>query len=193
MSCFQAHGSVCDNNPCHNGGTCDEYISDSGYLHFKCHCPAGTKGDKCELDTRNECQYNPCINGQCIDKIGDFDCACEAQWRGKKCDIRDETSPGGIDRENGKYELLDVQKEEKKCKLYECPAKAGDNRCDEECNNHFCNYDGGDCRLGINPWKLCNATSASGRNCWDVFNDGICNQECNTKVKDFWIMLHAFD
>merc|ERR1719195_1040559 len=172
-------GSACDNKPCHNGGTCSD--TDSGLGGYICACPLGTTGRQCELDTRNECDYNPCLKGQCVDKIGDFDCVCDQQWRGKKCDIRDETSPGGIDRENGRYEVVDVNEEIAKCQRNHCAAKAGDNRCDEECNSHFCNYDGGDCRLGINPWKMCNVTTRSGNNCWDVFNDGRCDAECNSK------------
>ena len=80
-----------------------------------------------------------------------------------------------------RYEVVDVNEEIAKCQRNRCAAKAGDNRCDEECNSHFCNYDGGDCRLGINPWKMCNVTTRSGNNCWDVFNDGRCNAECNSK------------
>lgn len=48
-------------------------------------------------------------------------------------------------------------------------------RCDEECNTFACDFDGGDCSLGINPWRNCSASI----NCWEVFGDGICNEECN--------------
>ena len=68
-------------------------------------------------------------------------------------------SPGGIDKTNGRFEIVNIYEEKQKCQTYQCERKAGDNRCDEECNTHTCGYDGGDCRLGVNPWKYCNATS----------------------------------
>lgn len=170
-------GSSCDSSPCRNGGTC---VNNADGTEFACLCPAGTTGKTCEQDTRNECTYNPCQNGQCIDRIGDYDCSCQPEWRGKNCDVHDRTSPGGIDKANGRFEFVDVNQEKEKCIEYQCERKAGDNRCDEECNTHICGYDGGDCRLGINPWKHCNATSR-GSACWDVFQDGFCDEACNTK------------
>ena len=72
----------------------------------------------CEKDTRNECAYSPCQNGaQCIDRIGDFDCNCPAEFRGKNCEIHDQTSPGGIDRTEGRYEIVDIAMEQRKCRL----------------------------------------------------------------------------
>ena len=89
-------------------------------------------------------------------------------------------SPGGIDKTNGRFEIVNIYEEKQKCQELKCERKAGDNRCDEECNTHTCGYDGGDCRLGVNPWKYCNATSR-GSACWDVFQDGYCDEACNTK------------
>ena len=115
--------------------------------------------------------------------MGDYDCSCQPEWRGKNCDISDRASPGGVDKSNGRYEIIDLYEEKQKCIEYECERKAGDNRCDEECNTHACNYDGLDCRLGINPWKYCNATVSirGGKSCWEVFEDGRCDEACNTK------------
>ena len=173
----QFAGTPCDSSPCRNGGTC---VDSNDGTDFGCRCPAGTTGKTCEQDTRNECTYNPCKNGHCIDKVGDYDCSCQPEWRGKNCDISDRASPGGVDKSNGRYEIVDLQEEKQKCIEYDCERKAGDNRCHEECNTHACNYDGLDCRLGINPWKYCNATS-KGKSCWEVFEDGRCDEACNTK------------
>ena len=115
-----------------------------------------------------------------LDRIGDYDCSCQPEWKGKNCDVKDMASPGGIDKTNGRFEIVNIYEEKQKCVEYKCETKAGDNRCDQECNSHTCGYDGGDCRLGINPWKFCNATSR-GSHCWDVFQDGICDETCNTK------------
>ena len=175
----QFTGTPCDGSPCRNGGTC---VDSNDGTDFGCRCPAGTTGKTCEQDTRNECTYNPCQNkGHCIDKVGDYDCSCQPEWRGKNCDISDRASPGGVDKSNGRYVHYDTYEEKQKCIEYECDRKAGDNRCDEECNTHACNYDGLDCRLGINPWKYCNATSRGGKSCWEVFEDGRCDEACNSK------------
>ena len=170
----QFSGQSCDSSPCQYGGTC----LDNG-TGYQCVCPPGTTGRQCEQDTRNECTYNPCKHGRCIDKIGDYDCSCTTSWRGKNCDIHDKASLGGVDNTDVHYSY-DPYIERQKCIQNGCDGKRGDNICHEECNNHFCDYDGGDCRIGVNPWKLCNATS-KGRNCWDVFQDGVCDESCNSK------------
>ena len=170
-------GSSCDSNPCHHGGTC---INNGDGTEFACLCPAGTTGRTCQQDNTNECIYDPCKNGRCIDRVGDYDCSCQPEWRGKNCDVEDQSSPGGVDKSNGRYQFVDVYEEKQKCIVNECKRKAGDNRCDEECNTHFCDYDGNDCREGINPWKNCNATSRQSP-CFKVFQDGICDEACNTK------------
>jgi len=172
MNC-EFFGSSCTHNLCQNGGTCQEVGSD-----FVCLCPAGTTGRKCEEDTRNECSYNPCKQGKCIDKIGNYDCYCEKGFKGKNCDIEAPSSPGGIDKQSAD---INVYIENQRCIDNKCSLKSGNNKCDEECNTHYCNYDGGDCRLGLNPWKFCNATTQNGRNCWEVFRDDHCDLACNTK------------
>ena len=176
-------GQICDREPCQHGGTC--ISNSSGFDGYSCVCPPGTTGNHCEKDTRNECAYNPCKNGaQCIDRIGDFDCNCPSEFRGKNCEINDKSSPGGIDRTEGRYEIVDIAMEQRKCIQNNCEAKSGDYRCHEECNTHVCNYDGGDCRLGLNPWKFCNVTvrSRQRKSCRDVFQDGYCDEECNNKA-----------
>lgn len=60
---------------------------------------AGTTGTNCELDSFNECSSNPCMNNaKCYDFFGDFACDCTPQWSGKKCDIYDPKSKGGLGR-----------------------------------------------------------------------------------------------
>jgi Notch-like protein len=86
-----------------------------------------------------------------------------------------------VDRTDVSYSY-DPYLERKKCEENNCAAKKGDNRCDEECNTPFCDFDGYDCRAGINPWKRCNATAVRGNKfCWDVFRDGFCDEACNTE------------
>ena len=169
-------------NHCHNGGTC---VADS--TGYRCDCVLGTTGHNCQVDNRNECMYNPCgDNGRCIDKPGDYDCNCKAQWKGKNCDVFDVSSPGGIDvtptpGHPGRYLVVDYENELRMCKLHRCEEKAGNRRCDPECNKLACMFDEGDCNLGVNPWKRCNATS-HGLPCADVFKDGKCDAACNNEA-----------
>ncbi|CAB4069338.1 NOTCH1 [Lepeophtheirus salmonis] len=143
------YGSVCQSNPCRHGGTCLEH-SGGG---FTCVCPPGTTGSFCEQDTRNECAYNPCQKGYCIDKIGDYD-----------------------------SEEIDLRTEKIKCLQNGCQTKAGNNICEKECNTYACDFDGGDCRLGINLWMNCNATvGKEQKRCWEVFQNDYCNEECNNR------------
>ena len=180
--CDFSQDDVCLVNHCHNGGTC---VADSS--GYRCECPLGTTGTKCQVDNRNECMYNPCgDNGRCIDKPGDYDCNCKTQWKGKNCDVYDESSPGGIDvtpsaGHPGKYLVVDYAIELGMCKKNRCEEKAGDRICDPECNKLACKFDEGDCNLGVNPWKRCNATSY-GKPCADVFKDGKCDEACNTEA-----------
>jgi len=180
--CSYFTGSECAAAPCLNGGSClAEPGTPAGY---HCQCPTGTSGARCEVDTVNECGvYNPCgSHGRCTDKAGDYECFCKQKYRGKNCDIRDPSSPGGVDattsNQPDRLAVLEYQKELKKCELNRCAAKAGDGVCHSECNRLACRFDEGDCNLGINPWNRCNATSR-GQPCAEVFHDGQCDQSCN--------------
>ena len=39
-----------------------------------------------------------------------------------------------------------------------------------------CDFDGGDCSLGVSPWVNC----TSSLRCWELFKNNECNEECNT-------------
>ena len=172
-------GDSCQINPCNNGGSCVPTVS--GY---RCECNAGTTGPNCETDNRNECMYNRCQNGgQCIDRPGDYACRCKEQYRGKNCEVFDKSSDGGvditIDSIYGNNRNIDYEEDLRRCKQYDCQNKAGNKICDEVCNTLACSFDDGDCNLGVNPWKHCNASSG-GVPCANLFNDSICHEECNT-------------
>ena len=180
--CDFREDNVCLVNHCYNGGTC---VADSS--GYRCQCVLGTTGPNCQEDNRNECMYNPCgENGRCIDKAGDYDCICQTEWRGKNCDVHDISSPGGIDAtpaggHPGRYIVVDYENELRMCKLHRCDEKAGNRICDQECNKLACKFDEGDCNLGVNPWKRCNATS-HGKACAEVFNNNQCDEACNTEA-----------
>ena len=168
----------CLSSPCKNGGSCIDLVND-----FKCACDIGYIGKTCEIETgiKLRCSTKPCHHGRCIDHSDRYECSCDPEWRGKNCDIFDKASPGGTDQTNSVYQNNKDPAELQKCVQNNCQQKRADNRCDEECNTNACDYDGGDCRIGFNPWKNCNVTLQGGKNCWDVFKDQVCDVRCNIK------------
>ncbi|UYV71292.1 N [Cordylochernes scorpioides] len=161
----------CDHNACRHGGQCRP--SSRGY---SCICPKGVAGKFCETDVENECLSSPCINGgRCIDEIGKFECECPANWNGLRCETFDPSFRGGIGNAASDIPQKSIDEEKKMCLINGCIQKASNGQCNEECNSYACNFDGGDCSLGINPWGNCTAAIR----CWDVFSNNECNEECN--------------
>jgi Notch-like protein len=70
-------GNNCDPNPCQNGGTCTD-----GFRFFNCTCSDGFFVPICE----DHCASNPCLNGQCTNLEGSYNCFCEQGWEGTDCD-----------------------------------------------------------------------------------------------------------
>ena len=60
-------------------------LSTYGY-HFSPRCPLGQKltGVGTCIDI-NECAARPCIHGDCVDLVNDFNCNCHDGWEGKVC------------------------------------------------------------------------------------------------------------
>lgn len=56
-------------------------------------------------------------------------------------------------------------------KCFHCEQKAGNGKCDEECNLPECNYDGNDC-LVKNPFAGCPNSSF----CAVMFKNGVCDE-----------------
>ncbi|KAM9297917.1 protein eyes shut homolog [Morus bassanus] len=63
----------CGSNSCENGGTCIDYED-----HFKCTCPIGFEGERCEVDIDACLFYNiSCAPGAlCMDKSHGFNYTC---------------------------------------------------------------------------------------------------------------------
>uniref|UniRef100_F1KQP1 Neurogenic locus Notch protein n=1 Tax=Ascaris suum TaxID=6253 RepID=F1KQP1_ASCSU len=77
----------CAEEPCADG-VCIHLAS--GY---KCTCPIGLRGSRCELDV-NECLSSPCVRGRCVNEMGSYRCECPNGYTGRHCEeIADPCNP----------------------------------------------------------------------------------------------------
>lgn len=54
---------------------------------FRCVCPVGYSGLKCEINV-DDCSHEPCLNGgHCIDGIDSFKCQCQPGFLGELCQV----------------------------------------------------------------------------------------------------------
>lgn len=76
--------SLCDPNPCQNGGICVDDKGDDGNFTYKCECLDGYRGALCDDDL---CSPNPCHSGgSCIREVDGISCSCLAGYDGKLCE-----------------------------------------------------------------------------------------------------------
>ena len=140
---------------CLNGGRCVE----SPVGHVYCHCQSGFSGAHCESEQR--CQWLCENGGTCIkdpSNPNQHSCRCPMHFSGPFCENK-----------------LSVAATPS-CPYAHCERQSGDRVCDEQCNNHECQWDGGDCSLNWRqPWVNCTDSGP----CWDRFKNGQCDQECN--------------
>ncbi|CAM9320820.1 unnamed protein product [Lampetra planeri] len=73
--------SVCEPNPCQNGGVCEDLFDQHG-----CTCPSEWTGALCQ-DTTDTCVSRPCIFGNCTSLSGGYDCVCEEGYSGEQCEV----------------------------------------------------------------------------------------------------------
>ena len=126
----------------------------------RCYCPKLSVGEECQTNTG--CVSAPCQNGGSCHPHSQppyYYCQCPAHTQGSHCEQPVTFSP-----------------EPQGCLDSQCAEKAKDGYCDEECNTHACQWDGGDCSLTTeDPWANC----SSSLRCWMLFN-GQCDEFCNT-------------
>ncbi|XGW01330.1 hypothetical protein V3C99_013911 [Haemonchus contortus] len=154
----------CSKSPCENGATCVNQIGS-----FYCMCPYGYKGATCEEHVE-VCTSRTCLNGGfCIDGADGYVCQCAPGFSGRRCE---EEKPGSTARTSVSTENVTPTL------CADCPSKAGNGRCDKECDRPECLNDGGDCTpKNTSPFNAC----AYAEYCARVFHDGICDKICNNE------------
>ena len=129
-------------------------MSTTGHLY--CQCQQGFSGVRCENQLR--CPW-PCQNGgTCDPSKYQLSCRCPPHFTGRYCENKLPSSGPPS------------------CPYLQCEQHSGDRVCDDQCNNHECQWDGGDCSLNWQkPWENCTASIP----CWDRFKNRQCDKECD--------------
>lgn len=125
--------------------------------HVHCQCQDGFSGPRCE--NKQRCPQ-ACLNGgTCITDPSNpyqYICRCPVHFYGRYCENKEVPTAT--------------------CPYVQCEQHSGDKVCDDQCNNHECQWDGGDCSLNWRqPWLNCTAKVP----CWDFFKNGRCDKECD--------------
>ncbi|XP_076481707.1 terribly reduced optic lobes isoform X4 [Bombus vancouverensis nearcticus] len=73
---------TCAENPCNNGGVCQEAATKNGYI---CLCRADYSGKHCDY-VGQPCYPGACGEGDCINKETGFECYCPYGTTGARCE-----------------------------------------------------------------------------------------------------------
>ncbi|VDM39507.1 unnamed protein product [Toxocara canis] len=125
----------CADEPCADG-VCISLASG-----FKCTCPIGLRGSRCEIDV-NECLSSPCIRGRCINEVGRYRCECPFGYAGHQCEKRvDPCDPSPCKNDAQCFSYRD--------RHFTCECRAGftGRRCEvniDDCTENAC-LNGGTC------------------------------------------------
>ncbi|XP_050817319.1 protein crumbs homolog 1 isoform X5 [Gopherus flavomarginatus] len=71
---------ACSSDPCMHDGICEDL-----YSYYRCTCPKGWTGRQCETNI-DECFSNPCVHGNCLDRIASYKCSCDPGYTGVNCE-----------------------------------------------------------------------------------------------------------
>ncbi|KAF5279548.1 hypothetical protein FQR65_LT03370 [Abscondita terminalis] len=162
--------TVCINNPCLNGGTCNPLTNS-----YNCTCPPGFTGNLCNA-SKDGCASNPCSNGGlCIENFNGFFCNCSEQWMGVTCD-----EPFNICKTkpclNNSTCIASANKREYTCN---CLKGFGGKKCEiniDDCHDVKC-PPGQVCVDYVDEYECRCPTGYTGENC-SVLIDPCLNIEC---------------
>ncbi|XP_064650303.1 protein crumbs-like [Lineus longissimus] len=73
----------CADAPCNNSAVCSQDIAT---MNYTCQCTKGWQGTNCDQDI-NECDANPCKNGNCTNFDGGYNCTCNPGYEGFNCSV----------------------------------------------------------------------------------------------------------
>ncbi|TMS36256.1 hypothetical protein L596_003465 [Steinernema carpocapsae] len=164
---------ACLKYPCHNKGVCETLPG----LQYKCHCPAGYHGSKCDHEI-DACYGDPCFNNATctVQEHGRFVCQCKKGFKGDRCetninDCADHKCSNGatcLDQVNS-Y-------------VCQCPPTFTGEYCEEKielCSKNFnpCQH-GGKCSRTDETHYVCNCVKGfKGINCTENIDD-CANHKC---------------
>lgn len=161
----------CENITCSNKGIC---VDTPG--SFFCNCSGtGYDGEFCQKDI-NECEtgVHKCINGSCIDVLGDYHCSCNVGWEGDFCNepdfpCSDFNAKYGEDycKNKGGCKRVFGDKRYPKKKMCICVPGYTGTRCEtniNECDLGYCENNS-TCVDLINDYNCTCQLGFTGRNC----------------------------
>ena len=80
---FFADFANCQNDPCQNGGTCEDEIG-----RYTCQCLDGYTGINCQTNI-DDCVNHNCQNHvHCRDGVASYECVCLEGFTGEFCETR---------------------------------------------------------------------------------------------------------
>ncbi|XP_072035205.1 uncharacterized protein [Amphiura filiformis] len=132
--------TVCDSNPCRNGGTC--FVANFNEA-FLCQCPEMYSGNTCETELF-VCPSDYCLNGgTCSVNGNSLQCSCPDGYGGSRCEssISPTMCPSDYCQNGG----LCIVLEQSGQRFCSCPSGYGGEKCEiSPCPADFCS-NGGTC------------------------------------------------
>ncbi|XP_022095362.1 uncharacterized protein LOC110981781 [Acanthaster planci] len=173
---------VCEPTTCQNGGTC----TIDPAVGFVCTCTALYTGRNCEtLLDGNDCLPNPCVNGQCVDRVNAYECDCTGtDFQGTNCETRINDCPATNPCLNGGTCVDGTNPGEFIC---QCAVGFAGTLCDnnpDDCAANPC-LNGGRCIDGVNTFTCdCSLVDFQGTICETRIDDCVPNPCVNGQCVD---------
>lgn len=170
----------CTSKPCLNGGTCSmlesSSVGNNGYVNgtesssskqhrsYRCTCPPGWRGRRCETTTKS-CRDSPCRHGATCedDSVRGYVCRCPPGYNGPDCELQiDDCTPNPCVNNGTCIDYIN----DYRCT---CPAGFTGERCEinvDDCQGDPC-LNGGTCVDQVNSFRCQCVPGYVGRLCQD--------------------------